>query len=272
MTDVSVGKVTFGQDLPFVLISGPCQLESLDHARMLAGSLSKTACELGIGYVFKASFDKANRSSLSGARGVGMDEGLSILSAIRDEFACPVLTDVHEASQCGQAAEAVDILQIPAFLCRQTDLLLAASETGAAINVKKGQFLAPWDMKNVVDKIESTGNKRLLLTERGASFGYNMLVSDMRSLPIMAETGYPVVFDATHSVQLPGGLGSSTGGQAEFVPPLARAAVAVGVSAVFIETHEEPSRSPSDGPNMVPLDQMAPLLSKLKALDEVTKG
>ena len=272
MTDVAVGKVTFGQDRPLVLISGPCQLESLGHARMITERLAVACSDLGIGYVFKASFDKANRSSLSGQRGVGIDEGLSILSRIREEYGCPVLTDVHSIDQCALAAEAVDILQIPAFLCRQTDLLLAAGETGAAINVKKGQFLAPWDMTNVADKIASTGNKRILLTERGASFGYNMLVSDMRSLPIMAQTGYPVVFDATHSVQLPGGKGTSSGGQAEFVPSLARAAVAVGVSAVFIETHEEPSRSPSDGPNMVPLDDMAALLARLKALDTLVKS
>ena len=271
MSDVTVGPVTFGQNQPLVLISGPCQLETLDHARMLAETLSKLCEDLGVGYVFKASFDKANRSSLSGKRGVGMEEGLSILSVIRAEFGCPVLTDVHAADQCAPAAEAVDILQIPAFLCRQTDLLLAAGKTGAAINVKKGQFLAPCYVGNIVDKIASTGNERIILTERGASFGYNMLVSDMRSLPIMAETGCPVVFDATHSVQLPGGLGTSTGGQSEFVPPLARAAVAVGVSAVFIETHEEPARSPSDGPNMVPLDQMKALLQDLVALDAVVK-
>jgi len=271
MTDVTVGPVTFGQSLPFVLISGPCQLESLDHARMLAEKLAAMTADLGIGYVFKASFDKANRSSLAGQRGLGIDEGLSILAKIRDEYGCPVLTDVHEPHQCATAAEAVDILQIPAYLCRQTDLLLAAGETKAAINVKKGQFLAPWDVGNIADKVASTGNKRILLTERGASFGYNMLVSDMRSLPIMAQTGYPVVFDATHSVQLPGGMGTSSGGQAEFVPPLARAAVAVGVSAVFVETHEEPARSPSDGPNMVPLAEMPALLSRLKALDALTK-
>jgi len=271
MSDVSVGAVTFGQTRPFVLISGPCQLESLGHARMLAESLAEICDRVGIGYVFKASFDKANRSSLGGQRGVGIDDGLSILSKIRSEFGCPVLTDVHEIAQCAPAAEAVDILQIPAFLCRQTDLLLAAGETGAAINVKKGQFLAPWDMANVVDKIETTGNKRLLLTERGASFGYNMLVSDMRALPILAKTGYPVVFDATHSVQLPGGQGTSSGGQAEFVPPLARAAVAVGVSSVFIETHEDPVRSPSDGPNMVRLDAMEELLAQLKAVDDCVK-
>ncbi len=272
MTDVTVGPVTFGQARPLVLISGPCQLESLDHARMLAEALSAMCEALDIGYVFKASFDKANRSSLSGKRGVGIDEGLSILNKVGAEFGCPVLTDVHEPAQCATAAEAVDILQIPAFLCRQTDLLLAAGETGAAINVKKGQFLAPWDVGNIADKIASTGNTRILLTERGASFGYNMLVSDMRSLPIMAQTGYPVVFDATHSVQLPGGKGTSSGGQAEFVPPLARAAVAVGVSSVFIETHEDPARSPSDGPNMVALADMPALLERLKGLDALVKG
>ena len=271
MTTVKIGNVGFGNDQGLVLISGPCQLETLDHARMLASELSRMAEEHGIGYVFKASFDKANRSSLAGKRGVGIDDGLTILSKIRAEFGCPVLTDVHDTSQCPLAADAVDIIQIPAFLCRQTDLLLAAGETGAAINVKKGQFLAPWDVQNIVDKIETTGNQRILLTERGASFGYNMLVSDMRSLPIMARTGYPVVFDATHSVQLPGGQGTSSGGQAEFVPPLARAAVAVGIAAVFIETHEEPARSPSDGPNMVPLDQMSTLLAQLRALDDVVK-
>ena len=272
MTEVTAGKVTFGNGAPLCLISGPCQLETLDHARMLAGRLTEITDRLGIGYVFKASFDKANRSSLKGRRGVGIDEGLEILSKIRDEFGCPVLTDVHDIGQCAPAAQAVDILQIPAFLCRQTDLLLAAGETGAAINVKKGQFLAPWDMQNVVDKIESTGNRRIPLTERGASFGYNMLVSDMRSLPIMARTGYPVVFDATHSVQLPGGQGTSSGGQAEFVPTLARAAVAAGCAAVFIETHEEPARSPSDGPNMVRLDEMEALLATLKVLDAAVKG
>jgi 2-dehydro-3-deoxyphosphooctonate aldolase (KDO 8-P synthase) len=269
---VTVGNVTFGQDKPFVLISGPCQLENLDHARMLAERLAAICADLGIGYVFKASFDKANRSSLGGARGTGIDEGLTILSKIGGEFGCPTLTDIHDIAQCGPAAQAVDILQIPAFLCRQTDLLLAAGETKAAINVKKGQFLAPWDMQNVADKIASTGNTRILLTERGASFGYNMLVSDMRSLPILATTGYPVVFDATHSVQLPGGLGASSGGQAEFVPPLARAAIAVGVASVFIETHEDPARSPSDGPNMVALDDMPALLKRLKSLDDLTKA
>ena len=271
MKTVRVGTVDFSNTAPLNLISGPCQLESLDHARMLADKLAAACEKLGMGYVFKASFDKANRTSLSGQRGVGMAEGLSILSKIREEFGCPVLTDIHDPAQCIPAAEAVDILQIPAFLCRQTDLLLAAGQTGAVVNVKKGQFLAPWDVQNIVDKVESTGNQRILLTERGASFGYNMLVSDMRSLPIMARTGYPVVFDATHSVQLPGGQGSSTGGQAEFVPHLSRAAVAVGCSAVFIETHEDPARSPSDGPNMVPLAEMPALLERLKSLDEVVK-
>ena len=272
MKTVEIGKLSVSNAARFTLISGPCQLESLDHARMLAGRLAEMTDRLGVGYVFKASFDKANRSSLKGKRGVGIDEGLTILSKVGAEFGCPILTDIHGPDQCAPAAEAVDILQIPAFLCRQTDLLLAAGETGAAINVKKGQFLAPWDVQNIVDKVESTGNKRILLTERGASFGYNMLVSDMRSLPIMARTGYPVVFDATHSVQLPGGQGTSSGGQAEFVPPLARAAVAVGVGAVFIETHEEPDRSPSDGPNMVALDDMPGLLETLVALDKVVKG
>lgn len=269
---VTVGPVTFGQDHPFALIAGPCQLETLDHARMIAEQMAEICHALDIGFVFKASYDKANRSSLTGKRGPGIEDGLTMLSKIGAEFGCPTLTDIHAPDQCAWAAEAADILQIPAFLCRQTDLLLAAGETGAAINVKKGQFLAPWDMQNVIDKLASTGNSRILLTERGASFGYNMLVSDMRSLPIMAQTGYPVIFDATHSVQLPGGLGGSTGGQREFVAPLARAAIAVGVSAVFIETHEDPDNAPSDGPNMVPLDQMKPLLASLKALDQVVKG
>lgn len=271
MNLVDIGALSIGNDRPFTLISGPCQLESLDHARMLAERLVALTGEQGIGFIFKASFDKANRSSLGSTRGVGIDEGLSILARIRDEFGCPVLTDVHAPEQCATAAQAVDVLQIPAFLCRQTDLLLAAAETGSAINVKKGQFLAPWDMGNIVDKIESTGNRRILLTERGTTFGYNMLVNDMRALPIMARTGYPVVFDATHSVQLPGGMGTSTGGQAEFVSPLARAAIAIGVAAVFIETHEEPARSPSDGPNMVALEDMAGLVEVLSKLDGYIK-
>jgi 2-dehydro-3-deoxyphosphooctonate aldolase (KDO 8-P synthase) len=272
MTDVEVGDVRFGNDLGLVLISGPCQIEDEAHAIGLAQRLAGICHDAGVGYVFKASYDKANRSSLEGRRGPGRDEGLAILSAVREAVGCPVLTDVHLPQDCAAVAEHVDILQIPAFLCRQTDLLLAAGETGCAINVKKGQFLAPWDMANVVAKIESTGNERILLTERGASFGYNMLVSDMRSLPIMARTGYPVIFDATHSVQLPGGLGTSSGGQAEFVPPLARAAVAVGCAGVFIETHEDPARSPSDGPNMVPLADMPALVGDLAAFDRLRKG
>ncbi len=271
MKPVSIGKVKIGNRLPFTLIAGPCQLESFDHAKMIASELAGMCDSLDIPFVFKASFDKANRSSLGTERGVGIEAGLEILARIKQETGCPVLTDVHEASQCETAAQHVDILQIPAFLCRQTDLLLAAGETGAAINIKKGQFLAPWDMQNVADKVASTGNTRILLTDRGTSFGYNMLVSDMRSLPIMAQTGYPVVFDATHSVQLPGGLGSSSGGQREFVPPLARGALAVGCGAVFIETHQDPDNSPSDGPNMVRLGEMAALLSDLKRIDDVVK-
>ena len=272
MKTVPVGNVAFSNDLPFVLISGPCQLETLDHARMMAEELVTITSKLSVGFVFKASFDKANRSSLTGKRGTGLEEGLTILSKIRDEFGCPVLTDIHEINQCEPAANAVDILQIPAFLCRQTDLLLAAGETGAVINVKKGQFLAPWDMGNIVDKLESTGNKKILLTDRGTSFGYNMLVSDMRSLPIMAKTGYPVVFDATHSVQLPGGQGSSSGGQREFVPVLARAAVAAGVSGLFMETHPDPDKALSDGPNAWPLSEMRSLLEVLVQLDQTTKA
>lgn len=272
MKTVTVGNAVFSNNAPFALIAGPCQLEGLDHSRQIAETLVGICSDLAIPLVFKGSFDKANRSSLSGKRGLGIDEGLSILSKISTEFGCPTLTDVHNAQQCPVAAEAVDILQIPAFLCRQTDLLLAAGETGAAINVKKGQFLAPWDMGNVADKIASTGNDRILLTDRGTSFGYNMLVSDFRSLPIMADTGYPVVFDATHSVQLPGGQGTSSGGKREFVPPLARAAIAVGCAALFIETHPDPDNAPSDGPNMMPLDQMAAMLKRLKAIDDLTKA
>jgi len=269
---IEIGNITLANDAPFVLIAGPCQLESLDHARMLADGIAEAAAATDTGFIFKASYDKANRSSLLGKRGLGIDRGLEILAAIREEFGCPVITDVHDIGQCARAAEVVDVLQIPAFLCRQTDLLLAAGETGKAINVKKGQFLAPWDMANVAAKIASTGNQRIMLCERGASFGYNMLVSDFRSLPIMARTGYPVVFDATHSVQLPGGQGTSSGGQREFVAPLARAAVAVGTAAVFIETHQDPDNSPSDGPNMVPLDQLGGVLAGLRAIDRLTKG
>jgi 2-dehydro-3-deoxyphosphooctonate aldolase (KDO 8-P synthase) len=272
MKTVTIGEISVSNTAPFALIAGPCQLESLDHARMLATRIAQAAEATDTPWIFKASYDKANRSSLKGKRGLGMDEGLTILSRIKAEFGVPVLTDIHTADQCAPVAQAVDVLQIPAFLSRQTDLLLAAGETGAALNVKKGQFLAPWDMENVAAKIASTGNTRIMLCERGASFGYNMLVSDMRSLPIMAQTGYPVVFDATHSVQLPGGQGTSSGGQREFVPPLARAAVAVGCAAVFIETHEDPDNAPSDGPNMVPIDQLEGLLSVMRKIDRVVKG
>ncbi len=268
----SGGDVAIAQDRPFVLIAGPCQLESHDHARMLAERIAAAAEAAGTRWIFKASYDKANRSSLEGRRGLGMEEGLKILGLIREEFGVPILTDVHGPEQCGPVAEVVDILQIPAFLCRQTDLLLAAGETGRAINVKKGQFLAPWDMGNVAEKIASTGNERILLCERGTSFGYNMLVSDFRSLPIMAGTGYPVVMDATHSVQMPGGQGKSTGGKREYVEPLARAALAVGAAAVFMEVHEDPDNAPSDGPNMVPLEDLGHILKGLKAIDALTKG
>ena len=268
---VQCGAVRFSNASPFVLIAGPCQLESHDHARKIAKELAAICGQLSIPLVFKSSFDKANRSSHQSQRGVGLDAGLEILGAIKDEFAIPVLTDVHDTQQCIAAAKIVDIVQIPAFLCRQTDLLLAAGESGCVVNVKKGQFLAPWDMQNVVDKIESTGCEKILLTERGASFGYNMLVSDFRALPIMARTGYPVIFDATHSVQLPGGLGSSSGGQREFVSPLARAAVAVGCGGLFIETHEAPDTAPSDGANMVPLSGMSALLSQVTAIDKQIK-
>ncbi len=269
---VDIGDIKVGGNAPFALIAGPCQLESLDHARMMAEKIAQACAATRTPFIFKASYDKANRTSHTGKRGLGIEVGLEILARIREEFGCPVLTDIHDIAQCAVAAQAVDVLQIPAFLCRQTDLLLAAGETGAVINVKKGQFLAPWDMKNVAAKIASTGNERILLTERGASFGYNMLVSDMRALPIMAETGYPVVFDATHSVQLPGGLGGASGGQRQFVAPLARAACAVGVSAVFIETHEDPDNAPSDGPNMVPVDELAALIDTLAAHDRLAKG
>jgi 2-dehydro-3-deoxyphosphooctonate aldolase (KDO 8-P synthase) len=269
---VNVGQVTFGNDKPLSLIAGPCQLESRAHAHEMCQALSELTAKLGIGLVYKTSFDKANRTSLKGQRGLGMEKSLPIMAELRETYGCPVLTDIHSIEQCAPVAEAVDILQIPAFLCRQTDLLLAAGETGKTINVKKGQFLAPWDMKNVVAKIASTGNHNVLLTERGVSFGYNTLVSDMRSLPIMAETGYPVVFDATHSVQQPGGQGTSTGGQREFVPVLARAAVAVGVAGVFMETHQDPDHAPSDGPNMVPLKQMSALLQRLMAFDKLAKA
>ncbi|MGE0005002.1 MAG: 3-deoxy-8-phosphooctulonate synthase [Parvibaculaceae bacterium] len=269
---VEIGPLRIGNALPLVLIAGPCQLESRDHAFMMAGKLKEIAARLAIGLVYKTSFDKANRTSLSGKRGLGLERALPIFADIRAELGLPVLTDVHENHQCAELAPVVDILQIPAFLSRQTDLLIAAARTGRIVNVKKGQFLAPWDMKNVAAKIVDTGNPNVILTERGASFGYNTLVSDMRALPIMAETGCPVVFDATHSVQQPGGQGASSGGDRRFVPVLARAAVAVGVAGVFIETHEDPDNAPSDGPNMVPLDRMEALLRELQAFDGIAKG
>ncbi|MCG5243184.1 3-deoxy-8-phosphooctulonate synthase [Azospirillum doebereinerae] len=269
---VQIGDLTIANDRPFVLLAGPCQMESRDHALETASALSEITRALGIGLIYKSSFDKANRTSITTARGLGMDKALPIFSEIRETFGCPVITDVHDAAQCAPVAEAVDVLQIPAFLCRQTDLLIAAAETGRAVNVKKGQFLAPWDMKNVAAKLVASGNERVMLCERGASFGYNTLVSDMRSLPIMAETGFPVVFDATHSVQQPGGQGTTSGGQREFVPVLARAAIAVGVAAVFMETHENPDCAPSDGPNMVPLKEMPALLARLQAFDRLAKA
>ncbi len=272
MIDVTIGPLTIGNDRPLTVIAGPCQIETLDHAQMIAGRMAEVCAAAGAQFVFKASYDKANRTSLGGKRGLGIDEGLRVLQSVKAATGCPVLTDIHGIEQCAVAAEVVDILQIPAFLCRQTDLLLAAGETGAAINVKKGQFLAPWDMANVVAKIESTGNRRILLTERGASFGYNTLVADMRSLPIMMRTGYPVVMDATHSVQQPGGQGGSSGGQREFAPVMARAAVSLGIAAVFIETHEDPDRAPSDGPNMIPLAQMGALVASLMAFDRLAKS
>jgi len=268
---VSVGNVVFGNALPFVLIAGPCQIESRAHAFEMAAAIGEICRDLDIAWIYKSSFDKANRTSASAERGIGITQGLDILASVREKFGCPVLTDVHDAAQCKSVAEAVDVLQIPAFLCRQTDLLVAAGETGRAINVKKGQFLAPWDMVNVAAKIASTGNERIILCDRGTSFGYNTLVSDFRGLPIMARTGYPVMFDATHSVQQPGGLGGSSGGQREFAPVLARAAVAVGVASLFIETHQDPDRAPSDGPNMIPIAEMHAVLKRLKAFDDLAK-
>jgi 2-dehydro-3-deoxyphosphooctonate aldolase (KDO 8-P synthase) len=270
---VAAGATRFGNDLPVALIAGPCALESRAHALEMAAALKEITHKLGIGLVYKTSFDKANRTSAAGARGVGLNAALPIFAEVREKTGLPVLTDVHEAEQCARVAEVVDILQIPAFLCRQTDLLLAAAKTGRPINVKKGQFLAPWDMANVVAKITGAGNPNVLVTERGASFGYNTLVSDMRALPILRrETGAPIIFDATHSVQQPGGQGTSSGGEREFVPVLARAAVAVGVAGVFIETHQDPDRAPSDGPNMVPLREIEPLLRTLMAFDKLAKA
>lgn len=272
MNVVEFSGLRVGNDRPLTLIAGPCQLESADHAQMIAGTLKEACLAAEAQFVFKGSFDKANRTAMSGKRGLGLDDGLRVMQSVRDALGVPVLTDVHLPDQCAQVAQVCDVLQIPAFLCRQTDLLLAAGETGAVINVKKGQFLAPWDMPNVVAKLESTGNRRLLLTERGTSFGYNTLVADMRSLPQMATTGYPVVMDATHSVQQPGGMGGSSGGQREFAPVMARAAVALGVAAVFIETHEAPDSAPSDGPNMIPLDRMAGLIDTLMQFDRLAKA
>lgn len=272
MKTVSVGKLAIGNDQPLTIIAGPCQLESHDHAQMIAGTMQEICARFGAQYVFKASYDKANRTSLSGQRGLGIDGGLAVLSDIRTSMALPVLTDVHAPDQCAPAADAVSVLQIPAFLSRQTDLLIAAGKTGSAINVKKAQFMAPWDMPNVIAKIESTGNDRILLTERGSSFGYNTLVTDMRALPEMMKTGYPVVMDATHSVQQPGGLGGATGGQREFAPVMARAAVSMGIAAVFIETHEQPDRAPSDGPNMIPLAEMENLIKTLMVFDALAKA
>ncbi len=272
MTQVTVGDLRIGNDRPLTVIAGPCQLESQDHAQMIAGRMKEICDAAGAQYVFKASYDKANRTSLSGARGMGIDEGLKVLQSVGKANGVPVITDVHTEAQCAIAAEAVDIIQIPAFLCRQTDMLLAAGKTGAAINVKKGQFLAPWEMENIVSKIESTGNRRILLTERGTTFGYNTLVVDMRSLPQMAQTGYPVVMDATHSVQQPGGRGGSSGGQREFAPVMARAAAAIGVAAIFMETHQDPDNAPCDGPNMIYLDQMPNLIDTLMQFDVLAKS
>ncbi len=272
MKQVDISGLRVGNDQPLTLIAGPCQLESADHAQMVAGTLAEACRAAGAQFIFKGSFDKANRTSVSGKRGLGVDEGLKVLQSVKDTLGVPVLTDIHLPDQCAPVAQVADVLQIPAFLCRQTDLLLAAGETGAVINVKKGQFLAPWDMPNVVAKIEATGNTRILLTERGTSFGYNTLVTDMRALPQMAATGYPVVMDATHSVQQPGGQGGSSGGQREFAPVMARAAVALGVAAVFIETHQDPDIAPSDGPNMIPLPQMPQLIETLMAFDKLAKA
>ena len=269
---VAIGNIAVGNDKPLALIAGPCALESRAHALEMSHALVELTGRLGIGLIYKTSFDKANRTSLEGARGLGLEASLPILAEVRETYGCPVLTDVHEPDQCAPVAEAVDVLQIPAFLCRQTDLLVAAAKTGRAINIKKGQFLAPWDMKNVARKVAEAGNWNILLCERGVSFGYNTLVNDMRALTILAETGFPVVFDATHSVQQPGGKGTSTGGQREFVPVLARAAVAVGVAAVFMETHQDPDHAPSDGPNMVKLKEMPALLETLIEFDRLAKA
>lgn len=272
MKRIDVGGLTIGNDCPLTVIAGPCQIESVDQGHEIAGLMQEACKAAGAQYVFKASYDKANRTSLAGQRGMGIEAGLAALQSIKDTFGVPVLTDVHNEAQCAIAAQVADIIQIPAFLCRQTDMLLAAGHTGAVVNIKKGQFLAPWEMGNIVTKVESTGNTRILLTERGTSFGYNTLVADMRALPQMAQTGYPIVMDATHSVQQPGGKGGSSGGQREFAPVMARAAVAIGVAAVFIETHADPDSAPSDGPNMIHLDQMPALIDTLMKFDALAKA
>ena len=269
---VHIGNLTLGNDRPLAIIAGPCALESRAHALEMSHALTELSAKLGLGLIYKTSFDKANRTSIDAERGLGLKESLPILAEVRERYGCPVLTDVHAPEQCAPVAEAVDVLQIPAFLCRQTDLLVAAAKTGRAINIKKGQFLAPWDMKNVAKKVSSAGNDNILLCERGVSFGYNTLVNDMRALPIMAETGYPVVFDATHSVQQPGGKGDATGGERRFVPTLARAAAAIGVAAIFMETHQDPDKAPSDGPNMVKLSDMPALLASLVGFDRLAKA
>ena len=269
---ISIGNMTCGDNHPLLLIAGPCQIESLDHALFCAEKLSKMAADTGMGFIYKSSYDKANRTSAGAARGIGMDEGLAIMARVKDAFGCPVLSDVHLPDQCATAAEVLDVLQIPAFLCRQTDLLLAAAKTGAVVNIKKGQFLAPWDMKHVAAKVTGAGNDRVMLTERGTSFGYNTLVSDMRGLPEMASLGHPIIFDATHSVQQPGGKGGSSGGQREYVPVLARAAVAVGVDGLFMESHQDPDNAPSDGPNMLPIDAMPDVLAALMRIDAAQRG
>lgn len=272
MKQVNFGKLSVGNDQPLALIAGPCQLESVDHAQMIAGQIAEACAANGTQFIFKGSFDKANRTSVSGIRGLGVDEGLKVMQSVKDALGVPVLTDVHLPEHCTPVAQVCDVLQIPAFLCRQTDLLLAAGQTGAVVNVKKGQFLAPWDMPNVIAKLESTGNTNLMLTERGTSFGYNTLVADMRALPQMAATGYPVIMDATHSVQQPGGQGGSSGGQREFAPVMARAAVSLGIAGVFIETHQDPDNAPSDGPNMIPLAQMPALIDSLMQFDRLAKA
>ncbi|CUK06407.1 3-deoxy-8-phosphooctulonate synthase [Shimia thalassica] len=272
MKHIEIANLNVGNDRPLLVIAGPCQLESADHAQMIAGTMKEACDAAGAQFVFKASYDKANRTSASGIRGLGIDEGLKVLQGVKTAIGVPVLTDVHTEAQCAPAAEVCDILQIPAFLCRQTDLLLAAGKSGAVVNVKKGQFLAPWDMDNVVSKVESTGNEKIMLTERGTSFGYNTLVTDMRGLPRMAKTGYPVIMDATHSVQQPGGQGGSSGGQREFAPVMARAAVSLGIAGVFIETHQDPDNAPSDGPNMIHLHHMPALIDTLMAFDKLAKS